>query len=42
MPRRTLIAAVYYLAMTPWGWCARRVRDPLSRRWAPKATTYFV
>ncbi|MGW1075125.1 hypothetical protein [Streptomyces sp. NPDC002537] len=39
--RHALLAAVYYLAVTPWGWCRRHIRDPLSRRPCPEATTYW-
>ncbi|MEH6374896.1 hypothetical protein V7793_11280 [Streptomyces sp. KLMMK] len=39
--RTVLLTAVYYLAVTPWGWCRRRVRDPLARRLRPRAQTYW-
>ncbi|MET9417199.1 hypothetical protein ABZY03_24020 [Streptomyces klenkii] len=39
--RTMLLTAVYYLVVTPWGWCRRRVRDPLARRWRPRAETYW-
>jgi hypothetical protein len=40
--RRPLLFTAYYLFVTPYGLVRRFVRDPLSRRWDPKATTYLV
>lgn len=37
-----MLAAFYYLALTPYGVLRRRLRDPLTRRWDPAADTYFV
>jgi hypothetical protein len=37
-----VLAAFYYLVLTPYGLVRRRVRDPLTRRWDPAADSYFV
>ena len=37
-----MLAAFYYLVLTPYGLLRRRVRDPLTRRWDPAAESYFV
>lgn len=40
--RKYLLLPVYYLLVTPYGLVRRYVRDPLARRWDPKAASYFV
>ncbi|MER7175890.1 hypothetical protein [Streptomyces mesophilus] len=40
--RAVLLATVYYLVVTPIGLLARVTRDPLDRRWAPEAETYWT
>ncbi|MCC3769261.1 hypothetical protein [Streptomyces sp. UNOC14_S4] len=39
--RHALLVAVYYLAVTPWGWWRRRFGDPLALRPDPDAATYW-
>ncbi|WP_167519108.1 hypothetical protein [Streptomyces chryseus] len=39
--RRPALAALYFLVLTPVGWCVRRVRDPLRRSWRASAATYW-
>ncbi|MBB5120587.1 hypothetical protein [Streptomyces eurocidicus] len=41
MPK-PLLFAVYYLVVTPVGLVSRRLRDPLARRWDPRARTYWI
>ncbi|WP_197287611.1 hypothetical protein [Streptomyces apocyni] len=40
--RAVLLAIVYYLVVTPIGLLARVTSDPLTRRWDPKAESYWV
>jgi hypothetical protein len=37
----TLLAAFYFLIITPVGLCARMVRDPLERSLNPRSSTYW-
>ncbi|GLU49804.1 hypothetical protein [Nocardiopsis ansamitocini] len=40
--RTFLLFLSYYLVVTPVGLLSRLVRDPLSRRANPNATTYWI
>lgn len=40
--RKLLLFSAYYLVVTPYGVVRRFVRDPLARRWDPRAPSYFV
>ncbi|MFD6657730.1 MULTISPECIES: hypothetical protein [unclassified Streptomyces] len=37
-----MVTLLYYLVAVPVGLAARLVRDPLSRRRDPRATTYWT
>ncbi|MEE1927137.1 hypothetical protein V1J52_02895 [Streptomyces sp. TRM 70351] len=38
---RPVLAAVYFLVLTPAGVCLRLVRDPLRRAWDRSADSYW-
>jgi hypothetical protein len=40
--RKPLLAAVYYLVVTPIGLVSRLIHDPLSRRWNRDAQSYWI
>ncbi|AJT63820.1 hypothetical protein [Streptomyces chattanoogensis] len=40
--RTALLAFLYAFVVTPIGLLRRLVRDPLSRRWDPRAHTYWT
>lgn len=40
--RTLLLFLFYYLVVTPVGVLSRLVRDPMSRRSDPSATTYWI
>ncbi|MFC1406076.1 MULTISPECIES: hypothetical protein [Streptacidiphilus] len=39
---RVLLCFVYFLLVVPAGVASRLIRDPLARRWDPRAETYWV
>ncbi|MEU9117765.1 hypothetical protein AB0D04_40065 [Streptomyces sp. NPDC048483] len=40
--RTALLAFLYVFVVTPIGLLRRLVRDPLTRRWDPRARTYWT
>ena len=40
--RNVLLFLLYFLVVTPAGLIARIGRDPLSRKWDPAASTYWI
>lgn len=39
---KPLLAAAYYLVVTPIGLVSRLIHDPLSRRWNRGARSYWI